>query len=274
MGRTPPGLWADVVISKASRRPEHSPVQLIASPRVARVPVGAAIVGTLVGVALLSGGVFLGWLTFATPLVSRLAPDAIRPTISQMALGGAVWGIALIGPPVLAIVGAWRLSRVVRALAVRPATRVLTRASSELGDEYFAASDLRLPEGRAIRDLVVGPFGLAVLTELPPPRYIRRTGTSWETRAPNGRWIHMENPLERAARDAERVRRWFASTERDYVIKVFAALVTNDSQIARTPTCAVVSVEQVPAWLASLPASRALNPDRRAEVVEQIRGLL
>jgi hypothetical protein len=274
MGRTPPGPWADVVISKGSRRPEHSPVQLIASPRVARVPIGAAIVGTLVGVVLLAGGVFLGWLTFATPLVSRLTPDAIRPTISQMAIGGVVWGIALIGPPVLAIVGAWRLSRVIRALAIRPATRVLTRASAELGDEYFAASDIRLPEGRAIRDLVVGPFGLAVLTELPPPRYIRRTGTSWETRAPNGRWLHMENPLERAARDAERVRRWFASTERDYVIKVFAALVTSDPQIARTPNCAVVSVEQVPAWLASLPASRALNPDRRAEVVEQIRGLL
>jgi hypothetical protein len=274
MGRTPPGRWADVVISKALCRPEHSPVQLIASPRVARVPIGAAIVGTLVGVALLSGGLFLGWLTFATPLVSRLTPDAIRPTISQMAVGGVVWGVALIGPPVLAIVGAWRLSRVVRALATRPATRVLTRASAELGDEYFAASDIRLPEGRAIRDLVVGPFGLAVLAELPPPRYVRRTGTSWETRAPNGRWIHMENPLERAARDAERVRRWFASTERDYVIKVFAALVTSDPQIARTPTCAVVSMEQVPAWLASLPASRALNPDRRGEVVEQIRGLL
>jgi hypothetical protein len=249
-------------------------VQLIASPRVPRVPIGAAIVGTLVGVVLLAGGVFLGWLTFATPLVSRLTPDAIRPTIPQMAMGGLIWGIALIVPPVLALVGAWRLSRVIRAIAVRPAVRVLTRASAELNDDYFAASDVRLPEGRMIRDLVLGPFGLAVLSELPPPRYIRRTGTSWETRGPNGRWIHMENPLERAARDAERVRRWFSAADRDFVVKVYAALVTNDAQIARTPTCAVVTVENVPAWLGSLPPSRALNPDRRADIVEQIGALL
>jgi hypothetical protein len=84
----------------------------------------------------------------------------------------------------------------------------------------------------------------------------------------------MENPLDRAARDAERVRRWFASVDRDYVLKVFAALVTTESTIERTPTCAVLTPEQVPGWLAALPPSRALTPDRRDELVEQIAELL
>src|SRR4051794_20627550 len=202
---------------------------MISSPRRARLPIGAAFVGSLVGATLLCGGVFLGWLAFGTPLVGTLAPATIRPTMSQIAVGGAVWGIALIAPAAFALVGAWRLSRVIRAVTIRPAPRVLTQASAQLSDEYVAASDVRLPEGRVIRNLVLGPFGLAVITELPSARVVRRTGSSWETRGHDGRWVHMENPLERAARDAERVRRWFGSSDRDYVLKVFAALVTSDT---------------------------------------------
>jgi len=249
-------------------------VQMLASPRHARLPVGAALVGSLVGLTLLAGGLFLGWLAFATPLVSALAPTTIRPSVPQMALGGAVWGIALVAPASFVLVGGWRLSRVVRAVLARPAARVLTGASAQLGDEYVAASDIRLPEGRLIRNLVLGPFGLAVINEMPPPRFLRRTGESWEVRAPDGRWTHLENPAERAARDAERVRSWFGAADRDYVLKVFAALVTSDPSITRTSTCAVMAPDQVPGWLGSLPPARALNPDRRAQLVEQIRALL
>jgi membrane protein implicated in regulation of membrane protease activity len=251
-----------------------STVQTLASPRRARLPIGAAVIGSLVGLALLSGGLFLGWLAFATPLVSALAPASIRPSAPQMALGGLVWGIALVAPASFALVGAWRLSRVIRAITARPAVRVLTQASAQLGDEYVAASDIRLPEGRLIRNLVLGPFGLAVINELPPPRFLRRTGASWEMRGPDGRWVHLENPLERASRDAERVRSWFSASDRDYVLKVFAALVTSDASITRTATCTVVAPDQVPGWLASLPPSRALNPDRREDLVDQIRALL
>jgi hypothetical protein len=207
-------------------------------------------------------------------VISALTPNALRPTLPQMAMGGIVWGVALVAPPLFAIVGAWRLSRVVRALTATPAKPVLSAASAQLGDEYVAASDLRLPDGRLIRNLIVGPFGLAVINELPPPRYTRRTGVSWEARGPGGRWFHMENPLERAARDAERVKRWFASADRDYVLKVYAALVTTDSTLARTPTCAVLPPEQVPGWLASLPPSRAVTADRRQQIAEHVSTLL
>jgi hypothetical protein len=249
-------------------------VQLIAPPRVARPPLGAALIGIAVGLVLLVGGIFLAWLTFTTPVVSRLAPTTIRAGLPQIALGGVVWGIALVAPASFAIVGAWRLSRVVGALTARPADRALTLAAQALGDDYHAASDVRLPEGRTIPNLVVGPFGLAVVAELPPPRFVRRTGTSWEFRRHDGRWAHMENPLERTARDAERVRRWHGATERDYVVRVYAAVVSTDPDLERTGGCAVVTPEQVSAWLASLPPARSLSADRRAEIVEQVRGLI
>jgi hypothetical protein len=266
--------WPDGTIPTRAPDRDDAAVQLLASPRVVRLPLGPAIAGTLAGAALLGGGLFLLWLAFATPVVGALAPHALRPTLPELALGGVVWGVALVAPPCFAFVGAWRLARVIRALTVRPAVPVLVKASAELGDDFVAASQVRLPDGRVIRNVVVGPFGLAVITEMPPTRLLRRTGNSWEARGPGGRWVHMENPLDRAARDAERVRRWFASVDRDYVLKVFAALVTTESTIERTPTCAVLTPEQVPGWLAALPPARALTPDRRDELVEQIAELL
>jgi hypothetical protein len=249
-------------------------VQVIASPRAARPPVGAALVGIVVGSFLLAGGLFLAWLAFTTPVLTGLTATPVRPGPGQLAMGAAVWGIALVAPPCFAIVGALRLSHVARSLTTRPATRAVTRAGATLGDDYVAASNVRLPDGRIVRDLVLGPFGLAIISELPPPKVTRHTGVSWEIRRPDGRWSHFENPLDRAARDAERVRRWIASTERDFVVKVYAAIVTADPTITRTPTCAVITNDEIAAWLTSLPTARALTPDRRGEVVAVIQTVL
>jgi len=249
-------------------------VQVIASPRPIRMPLGAAVVGGVVGLFLLAGGIFLAWLAFATPMVGALTPEAIRPTPQQLAMGGVVWGLALVAPPAFAFVGAWRLSQVFRALTAKPKTRLLTRVASQLGDEYVAASDIQLPDGRPIHELVLGPFGIAVLSELPPSRYLRHTGSSWEARDRNGRWLPYENPMERTARDAERVKRWFAGAERDYILKTYAAVVTNDPRATRTPSCAVVTPDEVPAWLLSLPPSRAITPDRKADIADQLSRLI
>jgi hypothetical protein len=262
-----------VVIPIGTCARDDPAVQLIASTRTVRPPLGAVFVSVVVGLILLVGGLFLAWLMFATPMISRLTPSSLRPSAGQMALGAAVWGIALVAPPAFALVGAWRISRVVRALTARPRARVTSRAASQLGDDYVAASEVVLPDSRVIHDLVLGPFGIAVFGDLPPSRYLRRTASSWETRGHDG-WVNMENPLERTARDAERVRRWFAGIERDYVVKVFAALVTTDPTISRTPTCAVVAPEQVAAWLSSLPPARQLSTDRRSEIAERLAGLV
>jgi len=263
-----------VVIDTQCRAREIALVQVIASPRAIRMPLGAALVGGVVGLFLLAGGVFLAWIALATPMVGVLTPTTIRPSLQQMAVGGIVWGLALVVPPACAFVGAWRLSRVFRALTAKPRPRLLSRVAADLGDESLAGSDLRLPDGRPIPELVLGPYGVAVLLELPPSRYLRHAGSSWEARDRNGRWLPYENPMERAWRDAERVKRWFAGTERDYVLKAYAAVVTSDPHVNRTPTCAVVTPEQVPAWLASLPPSRAITEDRKAEIAEQLGRLI
>lgn len=238
-----------------------------------RPPLGAVVVGLVVGGFLLIGGLFLAWLAYATPVLSRLTPTVTRPGPAQLAIGGAVWALTLVAPPSFAIVGALRIGRVARAVTAKPPVRAMTRAAKDLGDEYTSAAAVRLPDGRLVRDLVLGPFGLAVISELPPIRATRHTGISWEIRRSDGRWIHLENPLERAARDGERVRRWITATERDYVVKVYAAVVTSDPTVVRTPGCAVVTPEQIPAWLASLPPSRAMTADRRAELIEQVRTI-
>jgi hypothetical protein len=263
-----------VVIPLAAPARDHGPVQVISSSRAARPPIGAVIVGTAVGAFLLLGGLFLGWVAFATPVLSGLTPVATRPGPAQLALGGLIWGVTLVAPPSFAIVGALRLGHVARALSAKPRMRAISRVAESLGDEYTVARDIRLPDGRIVRDLVLGPFGLAVITELPPARATRHTGISWELRGQDGRWHHFENPLERTARDGERVRRWIASTERDFVVKVYAAVVTTDPTVSRTPTCAVLTTEQIPAWLASLPPTRALTPDRRAELTAAIETLV
>ncbi len=249
-------------------------VQVITSGRSARPPLGAVMVGTVVGAFLVAGGLFLAWIVFATPVLTGLSPTGGRSNAGQMAMGAALWGFGLVAPATFAIVGALRLGRVARAITAKPRPRTTQRLASLIGDEHTCANDVRLPDGRIVRNLILGPYGLAVLTELPPARAMRHAGMSWEVRGENGRWTHFENPLERTARDAERVRRWVAATERDYVVKVYAGVITDDPTIARSAGCAAIRADEVPAWLASLPPSRALNEDRRADLVADIRDLL
>lgn len=249
-------------------------MQVLASHRAARLPVGAAVVGIAVGSILLIGGLFLAWVAYTTPVLTGLTATPARPGPAQLALGAAIWGIALVAPPCFAIVGAMRLGHVARSLTTRPVVRAVTRSGAALGDDFISATNVHLPDGRVVRDVVLGPFGIAVVNELPPPKATRHTGISWEIRRSDGRWVHLENPMERASRDAERVRRWIASTERDFVVKVYAAVVTSDPAITRTATCSVLREDEVAAWLSSLPPARALNADRRLEIVAAVRSVL
>src|SRR5436190_24148778 len=163
-------------------------VQIISSPRTARPPLGAVLVGLAVGSFLLAGGLFLAWVAFATPVLTGLTPATARPSGPQLVLGGAIWGFTLVAPPSFAIVGVLRIGRVARAVSAKPPVRAMTRVAQLVGDEYIAATDVRLPDGRVVRDLVLGPFGLAVITEMPPQGATRHTGISWEVRRRDGRW--------------------------------------------------------------------------------------
>ena len=246
-------------------------MQLIQPSHVLRPARGPLLLATVVGSVLFVGGIALAWLAFATPLVRGLTPSVVRPAPDQMAVGAIVWGISLVAPPCFAIVGALRLGRVAATVLQKPALTAAGRAFATLGDEYVVAPSVFLPDGRNLRNIVVGPFGLAVLYEPPSPKATRRQGSHWEMRRADGRWVPLENPLERAARDAERLRRWASSEERDFVVKVHGAVVTSDPTLSRTPSTAVITPDQVPAWLASLPPQRSLNETRLADLSERLR---
>ena len=115
--------------------------------------------------------------------------------------------------------------------------------------------------GRPIPELVVGPFGVAVIHEMGPREAIRRVGNTWEARTRDG-WMPTEYPLERVKRDAERVRHWLTESDLDFVVRVYAALVTTDASIARSPLCAVITRRPDPRLVRG--AAAPTKPDRRS----------
>jgi len=248
-------------------------MQVIQPSHLMRPARGPLVLGAVVGTVLLVGGIGLAWVTFATPLVRGLTPSVVRPAPDQMAIGALVWAVSLVAPPCFAIVGALRLGRVAAVVLHKPRAGAVAKSMASLPNDYVIAPSVTLPEGRRIRNLVLGPFGLALLSEPPPSRFTRRHGSAWEVRRADGRWVPLENPFERASRDAERVRRWIAAEEQDFVVKVHAALVTSDPSHSRTPTCAVIVPEQIAAWLASLPPQRSLHDSRREDVAERLRAI-
>ena len=100
----------------------------------------------------------------------------------------------------------------------------------------------------------------------------RSHGGRWELRVGKDRWIPLENPLERAARSADRVRHWLGGEDHGFVVRVYAAVISAGDSLTRTSTCAVVTREQVPAYLNSLPIQRGFTAERRAKVIEDLRA--
>ena len=248
-------------------------MQLIQPTQALRPARGPLLLGAVVGGLLLVGGIGLAWLAIATPVVRGLSPSVVRPSTDQMIVGAIVWGLSLVAPPCFAIVGAIRLSMVAAAVLRKPQAGAMSRALPALDDDYVVAPSVRLPDGRTIRNVVVGPHGIAVIGELPSAKNMRRQGSAWQIRRPDGRWTPMEAPIERTARDAERLRHWIAAEDRDFVVKVYAALVIRNEDIQRSSACAAIASDQIPAWLASLPPQRSLNADRRDDVVERLRSI-
>lgn len=248
-------------------------MQLIPPSHVVRQSRGPLVLSTIVGGVLLFGGLGLAWLAIATPVVRGLTPAVVRPAPDQMLMGALVWGLSLVAPPAFAIVGAIRLSSVAAEVLRKPQAGAVKSVASRLGDEYVVAPVINLPDGRIARNVVVGPFGMAILHEMPPKRLTRRHGSQLEVRRYDGRWVSLENPLERATRDTERLKHWLSGEERDFVVKVYAAVVTDDPSINRIPSCAVLLADQIPGWLASLPPQRSLSPSRIEDLVDRVRSI-
>lgn len=266
--------WFEPVMSPPDRKVHDPAMQVLLPARIDRArPRRISIAfGVVVGTILLVIGLGIAYLVFATPMLNSLLPPG-RPSITQLAVGMLAWTFALASPAAFALLGASRLANAFTDLAARkPKPTPALAARSAFGDDHAVALSVRLPDAtRPIDELVIGPFGAAVIESLPRPSVVRFHGRQWEMRGRDGRWRPTDNPLERAARDAESVRRWFTSDDSDHVVKVFAAVVGTDPRIERTSDCAYIGPGEVAAWLAGLPAQRMLTPDRRERIVEVVR---
>jgi hypothetical protein len=226
--------------------------------------------GTVLGTLSIVGGLALAYVAFATPFLGLALPSG-RPDPIQIAFGITIWAVALVAPAGFVLAGANRLARNLASARGRaPRRSIALRELGALPDDFTVASGLTLADGRGVSELVIGPFGAAVIRELPPAAITRIQGDSWQVRGARG-WISLENPLERATRDAERVRHWLTEDD-DYLVKVYSAVVGPDPAVARTAACAVLTPDQLAAWITALPAQRGLTPGRHSRVIDLVRA--
>lgn len=253
-------------------------MQVIASPRPAagRPSRLSVVVSFTLGAAFVAGAAWILFAVFGMGFLERYVPSG-RTSTFQLVAGALAWTFALTAPPAFGLVGISRLVVAMeRARARRPRITPAVRLARAIGDDHVVATGVRVPDGsRILPELVVGPFGAAIVEELPPAMAVMSRGVrSWEVRTGDGRVRTIENPLERAAHDADRVRAWLSSDETDHIVKVYAVVVGSDPRVERTAGCAVVEPDEVAAWLTSLPPQPSLDQGRRERIVRLIRSAL
>jgi hypothetical protein len=259
---------------------ERSLADMVGIPQGDRMPATArhqsADSAALIGGAIVGGGLAMTGLCFAllaisTPFASRVATGQAGGSTGLM-IAVAAWVLAVIAGAGLLFAGTQRLARIVaavRLMARRPSPMV--RAMASLPSDVDVAVNVVPQGGRPIPVVVVGPFGVAVVHDLGTDGALRRVGAYWETRTADG-WLPTEHPLDRAARDADRVRHWLNHGDLDFVIRVYAVVITDDLSIARSPVCAVITEAQIPDWIAALPRQRSMNHGRRGRLATLIHG--
>ena len=243
-------------------------------PRASRRPVTrlSLVMRLSIGVLLLVLGAVLAYMAVATPFSERFLPSA-RASASSSFAAALGWTLLIAAPAMSGIAGiAWLAGVAEHNAAFRPRSHPVHSLTSVLGPEYTAATNVRLDDGRLVAEVIVGPHGVAVFEPMPPAAFTRQRNGAWELMVGKDRWVPLENPLDRTVRSADRVRRWLAAGDRDFVVRVHAAVITPDARMLRTPACAVITRDQVPAYLRSLPLQRGLTDDRRESIVAMIKN--
>lgn len=253
-------------------------MQVMASPRLkAGRPSRLAIYTALfVGTVSLAVGISLLYIVFGGAFMTRFMP-AGRPSTYELIIGALAWTFALTAPAGFGIVGVARLATAYdRWRARRPRVTPAVKLSRAIGDDHIVATGVRVPgTTRPVPELVIGPFGAAVIEELPPAGAVMSRGIrTWEVRVGNGYIRTIDNPLERAAHDADFVRAWFTPDEGDISVKVYAAVVGIDQKVERTASCAYLAPSQIAEWLTSLPPQKSFDAGRRDRIVKEIREAL
>lgn len=272
------GPWPHRVIPvRAGTRDDHG-MQVIAAShsRAGRPSLAAILTALVIGTLALTASGALVYLVFGEDLMSRFVPTG-RASTYELVIGALAWTFALTAPAGFGLVGVARLATAFeRWRSRRPRITPAVRLRRAIGDDHAVATSIRLPDGnRVVPELVVGPFGAAVIVELPPAgAIVSRGARTWEVRVGNGRIRTIESPLERAAGDANRVQSWLTPDDSDYVLKVYAAVVGTDPDIDRTPSCAALAPTQVVDWLSSLPPQKSFDASRRDRVLKELRAAL
>jgi hypothetical protein len=263
----------------ASRASAHDArMQVIASNRAragrpSRLALATALV---VGVGLVAASAALLYLVFGANFIDRFMPRG-HPTTYELVAGALAWTFALTAPAGFGLVGIARLATAYdRWSARKPRVTPALRLRRAIGDDHVVATGVRLPDGsRTLPELVIGPFGAAIIEELPPVGAVLSRGVrSWEVRIGSGQIRTIENPLSLAAHDADRVRSWLSPDDSDRVIKVYAAVVGTDPRVERTSAVALLGPGQVAEWLQSLPPQKSFDAARRDSLVKQVRSAL
>ncbi|HLX35586.1 MAG TPA: hypothetical protein VKR30_10150 [Candidatus Limnocylindrales bacterium] len=225
---------------------------------------------------LLTLSLTLVYFVFVAGFLDQFTP-AGRPSTFQVVSGALAWAFALTAPAGAGLLGLLRLTTAIeRYRARRPRITPAVRLARAIGDDHIVATGVRMPDGsRIVPELVIGPFGAAVIEELPLASQVLSRGVrSWEVRSGVGRVRTVESPLERATRDGDRVRTWLSGDETEVVLKVYSAVVGTDPRVERTPSCAVLAPDQLVEWLASLPPQRSLDAHRRDRILKLVRAAL
>ena len=268
LGASP--AWA---MAPGDARGHDARMQVIRAAGPQRRGAASSVVARLLaGLILLAIAAVIVWYIVTTKALDGL--DRVgNSVLEQQLLGTLAWGLAFLVPGAFAVLG---LLSIVRAVEGRPRRRRHGPVASleALSDEYTVAEDVRLPDGRLVPEIVVGPHGLTVVEELPPAAVSRPGTHGWELRGAGGRWLNIEDPLDRAARDGERVRRWLGTHMEDFVPRISVAVVADDRRVARTSEVAVLRPEELPGFLAAQPALRQMSPDRRRRIEALLRELL
>jgi len=250
--------------------PEAAPtvvgMQLITPPYAQR-SIGPMLTGTLLGGGFVAAGLSLAFVAMEAPLISGIVPGYRTNSLHLF----IAW-LALIAGGALLVAGTNRLAAIAAGARSdrRPRSPVVAALGS-LPPDVVVATQVVPGDGRPVPELVIGPFGIAVIHELGRRDVMRQNGTSWEVKTRDG-WVLTDHPLDRAERDAERVRYWLTHGDLDFIVRVHAALITADASMMRSPLCAVITEAQIPAWIAALPRQRSLTDGRRQQLVARVRA--